>query len=297
MSDKPILVTGATGAQGKALSKILLQRGVPVRAMTRNPAKPTAKQLAALGAEVVAGDLDDEESLNQACAGMYGVFALQNFWEKGVGFQREVDQGCKLARAAKQAGVEHFLQTSVAGCDNAAGVQHFQSKWAIEQYVDEIGLPRTFLREVFFMENFFEPVMGGSGKKAINPALVISVLQGCLNKDTSLHMVTVDDIAWFAAEIFSKPDQYLGKTLDIASDSLTVAQMKAAWRKVSGKRPLPVGLPAWALRLVNAEAARQYDWNNRTGWHFDLEPLREIKPDLTRFEDFLSHRLKDAENA
>ncbi|HET8707935.1 MAG TPA: NmrA family NAD(P)-binding protein, partial [Pseudomonadales bacterium] len=137
-----ILVTGATGAQGGALVPHLLKRGFRVRALTRNPAKPAGQALAAAGAEVVAGDLDDEASLERACAGVYGVFSVQNFWEKGVGYQREVDQGCKLARAAKKAGVKHFLQTSVANCDDAAGVLHFESKYAIEKYIDSLQLPR-----------------------------------------------------------------------------------------------------------------------------------------------------------
>src|SRR5690554_188173 len=156
---KTILVTGATGAQGGALVPELIKRGFRVRAMTRNIDKPSALALKVLGAELVAADLDDEVSLQCACEGVYGVFAVQNFWERGVGFQGEIDQGCRLARAAKKQGVGHFVQTSVSNCDNAEGVLHFQSKYEIEKYIDQLALPRTFLREVFFMENFLEPVV------------------------------------------------------------------------------------------------------------------------------------------
>lgn len=284
-----VLVTGATGAQGGSLARRLLARDVPVRALTRNPDKPAARALADAGAELMAADMNDEASLERACKGVSGVFSVQNFWEKGVGYRGEVEQGCRLARAAAGAGVEHFVQTSVAGCDDAKGVRHFQSKYAIEKYVDELGLPRTFLREVFFMENFFEPIMGG-GKKSIDPRWTLRVLQGALRPDLSFHMVTVEDIAWFAADMFINPDDYLGRTVDVASDSLTVSQMKAVYEEVSGKRAPRLALPFGLVRLGNAEMGRQLDWNNRKGWHFDLSPLRERCPELTSFRTFLKRR-------
>lgn len=286
-----ILVTGATGAQGGALVPQLLKSGFRVRALTRNPAKPSGQALAALGAEVVAGDLDDEASLERAFEGVYGVFSVQNFWEKGVGFQREVEQGCKLARAAKKANVQHFVQTSVANCDDAEGVQHFESKYEIEKYIDSLKLPRTFLREVFFMENFTQPVMASGNKKAINPFWIIPTIVGLLDKDTRFHMICVEDIAWFAADVFANPAEYLGKEVDIAGDSLTPGEMKAIFHKVTGRRVIPT-IPALTrlfLRLVNPESARQFRWNNEKGWHFDISPLRRRHPGLVSFETFLQN--------
>lgn len=285
-----ILVTGATGAQGGALVPLLLKQGFAVRALTRNPEKSAGQALKKLGCEVVAGDLDDEASLERACAGVHGVFALQNFWEKGVGYQREIDQGCKLARAAKKAGVAHFVQTSVANCDNADGVLHFQSKHEIEKYIDSLGLPRTFLREVFFMENFTDPVMLGGNKKPMDPYWVMPMICGLLDADTRFHMITVDDIAWFAADIFSHPEAFLGKHVDVASDSLTPAEMKAVFRKVTGKRVLPMinFTTRFFLRLINPESARQFRWNNTVGWHFDLAPLRKRHPGMVSLEQFLT---------
>lgn len=291
-----ILVTGATGAQGGRLAQRLLEVGVPVRAMTRNADKPAARRLASAGAELVVADMDDEASLARACRGVHGVFSVQNFWEKGVGYRGEVAQGRRLARAAAEAGVGHFLQTSVAGCDRAEGVQHFQSKHAIEQYVDELGLPRTFLREVFFMENFFEPIVG-SGKHAIAPHWTLRLLQGALRPDLSFHMVCMDDIAWFAADILLNPERYLGETVDIASDSLTVAQMKTVYEEVCHRRAPRVGLPFALARLGNREMGRQLDWNNRVGWHFDLAPLRRRHPELSSFRTFLENRIGGAAHA
>ena len=223
---KSILVTGATGAQGGALVPLLLAKGFQVRALTRNPNKPAAQALTRQGVEVVAGDMDDEASLERACADMYGVFAVQNFWEKGVGHEREVEQGCKLARAAKKANVQHFVQTSVANCDNAKGVLHFESKHKIETYIDSLNLPRTFLREVFFLDNFTQPVMTSGNKKSMDPFWVLPSIIGLLDDDTPFHMIAVEEIAWFAADVFQHPESYLGKHLDVAGDVLTPKQMK-----------------------------------------------------------------------
>lgn len=286
----PILVTGATGAQGRALVLRLLEQGLSVRAMTRNPDKPGARELAAAGADLVSADLNDEASLRRACKGVHGVFAVQNFWEKGVGYQGEIDQGCRLARAARDNDVAHFVQTSVAGCHQAPTVHHFHSKYVIERYVDELELPRTFLREVFFMENFFEPVVGSAGKRAVDPQWTLRMLDGALRRDLSFHMVTVDDIAWFAADAFMNPGENLGRTVDVASDSLTVAQMKAVYASVLARRAPRLPIPSALTRRLNPEMGRQLDWNNRVGWHFDLGPLRERHPELTSFRQFLLRR-------
>ncbi|MEE2733340.1 MAG: NmrA/HSCARG family protein [Pseudomonadota bacterium] len=288
---KRILVTGATGAQGGALIPLLLEKGFRVRALTRDPAKASAQALARQGVEVVAGDLDDEASLHRACSDCDGVFSVQNFWEKGVGHAREVEQGCKLARAAKQAGVSHFVQTSVANCDAAAGVLHFESKHKIEQYIDSLGLPRTFLREVFFMENFTQPVMTSGAKKSMSPFWVLPTIIGLLDPGTRFHMISVADIAWFAADVFEHPEQFIGQELDVAGDVLTAAEMKAVYRKVTGRRLPPVSrwLMRLMLRLVNPESARQFQWNNQQGWNFDIAPLQRRHAGLRNFEGFLRH--------
>ena len=291
---KPILVTGATGAQGGALIPLLLEKGFTVRALTRDPAKPSAQKLAQQGVEVVAGDLDDEESLHRACEGCDGVFSVQNFWEKGVGHEREVEQGCKLARAAKQAGVSHFVQTSVANCDEAEGVLHFESKHKIEQYIDSLGLPRTFLREVFFMDNFTQPVMTSGAKKSMSPFWVLPTIIGMLDKNTRFHMITVQDIAWFAADVFAHPEEFIGKELDVAGDVLTVGEMKAVYHKVTGRYLPPVSrfLMRLMLRIVNPESARQFKWNNQQGWKFDIAPLQQRHAGLVNFETFLRNYYK-----
>ena len=143
-SDKLILVAGATGRQGSAVVRHLRPKGWRLRALTRNPGSPAAQDLARQGIEIVQGDLEEPESLERATEGVYGVYSVQDFW--AVGAKREVMQGRNLADAAKKAAVQHFVYSSVGGAERHSGIDHWESKWEIEQHIRNIGLPATVLR-------------------------------------------------------------------------------------------------------------------------------------------------------
>ena len=155
---KVILVTGATGHQGGAVARELLARGHRVRAMTRKPEGDASRELASQGAEVVAGNLDDEASIRKALSSAWGAFAVQNAWEVGV--EGEETQGERFAKAAKEAGVQHFVYTSVASADRGTGIPHFENKFRIEETVRGLGFPsHVILRPVFFMENWLSAIL------------------------------------------------------------------------------------------------------------------------------------------
>jgi uncharacterized protein YbjT (DUF2867 family) len=275
---KIILVTGATGKQGGAVVRHLLGQGFAVRALTRDPGKLNAIALSAKGVEVVKGDMEDRASLRRAMTDVYGVFSVQNYWEKNVGYDGEIRQARNLAQAAKDAGVSHFVQSSIANCDNAKGVKHAESKWEIEKLVASLGLPHTFIRTVFFMDNFFIPKVG---------AMTFPMLSGGLHRKTRFHLLAADDIGWFVTTAFTQPEKYLGQTLEIAGDSLTVQEMKQVYYKVMGKRPSGLKFPAWLLGLMNREFLEQLRWNNRVPWDFSIQKLRVLHPRLSSFESFL----------
>src|SRR6516225_8997753 len=132
-TNKTVLVTGATGRQGGAVIRHLLRNEWKLRALTRNPNAPPAQELTRQGVEVVQGDLDDPASLERAARGVYGVYSVQDFWS--VGAKREVDQGKNLAEAAKKAGVEHFVYSSVGGAERNSRIDHWESKWEIEKHI------------------------------------------------------------------------------------------------------------------------------------------------------------------
>src|SRR5512145_2065640 len=116
MADKRIIaIVGATGAQGGSLARAILadkSGQFAVRAITRNPDGDKAKALKKAGAEVVRADLDDEGSLKKAFTGAYGAFCITNFWEH-FSPEKEIAQAGNMARAAKAAGVQHVIWSTL----------------------------------------------------------------------------------------------------------------------------------------------------------------------------------------
>ena len=117
--DRTILITGITGHQGGAVARALQGRGFHLRGLTRNPGSERAAALAHDGIEIVKGDLDDDAALRGVLAGAWGVFSVQNPLDGGVG--REVAQGKRLATLAREAGVEHFVYSSVGSAHKQTG--------------------------------------------------------------------------------------------------------------------------------------------------------------------------------
>ncbi len=168
--ERLILVAGATGNQGGAVARSLLDRGFRVRGLTRNPHKPDAQALTEQGAEVVQGDMEDRSAMDRVLEGAYGVFSVQNFWE--AGYDREVQQGKTVADAAKAASVEHLVYSSAGSAHRQTGIPSFDSKWEVEEHVRQTGLPYTILRPVWFMQNWEgmrEHILGGTLAQPLDP--------------------------------------------------------------------------------------------------------------------------------
>jgi uncharacterized protein YbjT (DUF2867 family) len=276
-NDRLILVTGATGQQGGAAARHLLAQGWRVRGLTRSAASDKARALQERGAEVAEGDLYDRASVDAALQGAYGVFSVQNFWLPEVGAEGEVRQGNLLADAAQAAGVQHFVYTSVGGAEKNTGIPHFDSKWAIEQHIQALGLPATVLRPVFFMDNLNWSRQG--------------ILQGTYNSigirpERTMQMIAADDIGALAALAFDRPGEYLGRSLEIAGDELTEAQIAETLTRVIG-RPVQVAPPQqWGNRNTE-EGQKMVRWFNEVGYQADIHALRQAYPALRTFEQFL----------
>jgi len=152
-TDRTVLITGATGRQDGAVIRHMLAHGWNLLALTRNSSSYAARDLARRGVGVLQGDLEDPTSLEGATQGAYGIYSVQDFWQ--VGARREVQQGKNLAEAAKKAGVEHFVYSSVGGAERNSGIDHWESKWEIEKHIRKLGLSATILRPAGFMENYY----------------------------------------------------------------------------------------------------------------------------------------------
>jgi len=282
--DGPVLVTGATGRQGGAVVRHLQRAGIPVRALCRNPSSEGARRLGAAGIPVVGGDLDRPASLGPALDGAAGVFSVQNYWEPGIGYAGEVRQGRTLAEAAHRAGVQLFVQSTMADADEdlAPLPAHFLSKRRIEAVVDDLGLPRTFLGTVFFMDNLGDKAMGGP--------LLFPMLTGALEPGTQLQMLSVTDIGRAAATVFGSPGHFTGTRLDLVGDVLTVAQMRSVYRRATGRRPQGWAMPTAVSRRLSPEFVEQLEWQVAAGFTARPDDTRRHVPAVLDLEQHLRSR-------
>lgn len=287
LTERLILVTGATGNQGGAVARSLLKRGFRVRALTRNPQNPKAQALAEQGAEVVQGDLDDLASVGQAVKGVYGVFSVQNFYETGA--EGEIQQGIMLADAAKAANVQHFIYSSVGSAERKTGIAHFDSKWQIEEYVRQISIPHTVFRPVAFNYS----IASLDNRK--------SVLEGTwtmpLSRDTRLQVLSEEDYGVFVAMALENSEQWLGRSLEVASDELSMIEMAEAFGRVIGRSVEYVQMPWEQFRQASGEElTSMLRWFEDVGYDADLVALRNEYP-LTTFEQYLrNHGWENVEN-
>jgi uncharacterized protein YbjT (DUF2867 family) len=261
-SKKTVLVTGATGNQGGAVAHELLSRGgYRVRAMTRKPESERARALSNQGAEVVAGDLNDETSLRKAMGGAWGVFAVQNTWEAGI--EGEEEQGHRQARLARDAGVQHYVYTSVASAHRKTGIPHFENKWRIEDTVRSLGFPsHVIIRPVFFMENLLGPWF--------KPGIEQGKLGLAIKPTTRLQMIAVDDIGKYGRWAFDQHEQLNRREIDIAGDELTGPQTATVLSRATGHPVEFEPPPIEAVRQGSADFAAMLEWFDRVGYNADI---------------------------
>lgn len=271
-----VLVSGATGQQGGAVARRLLERGFAVRALTRDPGQPAARELADLGVEIVEGDLEDRSSIDRALEDVNGVFSVQQFWEVGV--EGEARQGKALADAAKAAGVSHIVYSSVGSAHRETGIPHFESKWEVEEHARGLGLPLTVLRPVYFMQNWEmmrDQVFGGTLPQPLDP-------------DKPLQMIDSQDIGGFAAMAFEDPEQWIGREVDLAGDEMTMPEIADTFFRVAGREINYFQVP-WDQfeEQMGEEYTVMYRWFNDVGYEADIAALKKEHPGLVTFQQYL----------
>ncbi len=246
MADRKIIaVVGATGAQGGGLVRAILadpDGGFAARAITRDVNSDKARELAKLGAEVVAADVGDEASLAKAFAGVYGAYCVTFFWAH-FSPDKETAEVRNMARAARAAGVQHVIWSTLEDTrqwvpltDNRMPtlmehykVPHFDAKGAANKFFTELGVPTTFLHTSFYWDNLIYFGMGP--KKGPDGVLGITLPMG----DKKLPGIAAEDIGRCAYGIFKAGNALIGKTVGIAGGHLTGAQMAAELSQVLGQ--------------------------------------------------------------
>jgi uncharacterized protein YbjT (DUF2867 family) len=259
MSEPVILITGATGQQGGATARALIGQGFTIRALTRKPDSDAARALAAGGAQVVRGNLDDSSTLRGALAGAWGAYSVQNTWEAGV--EKEEEQGKRFATLAKEAGVEHFVYASEASAHRQTGIPHFDNKARVEDTVRSLGFPSTvIIRPVFFMENLVGPWFMHGDTLAV-----------ALADTTRLQMIAVKDIGQYGALAFTNADELNGREIDIAGDAATMPEAAAALSAGLGRPIRFMRLPIAEVRKNSEDLALMLEWFEEIGYDADID--------------------------
>lgn len=280
--DRPghvILVLGATGRQGGSTARHLLEQGWQVRAFVRDPGKPQAKSLAELGAQVAVGDLDDADSIRRAMSGVYGVFSVQTPLGEG-GVPAEERHGKLVADIAAEAGPAHFVHSSVGGAERPEGLHWRETKLRIEERIREHGLPATFLRPAYFMENLdmFPPILEDGGL----------VYRRGLAPGVKLQMIAAADIGFFAADTFAQGTDTIGRHVELAGDELSGDEIAAAFGRHTGLPSRFETIPPDDLVNQSHWQVDAYSWLNRIGYHADIPALRACHPRLETLDGWLA---------
>ena len=275
MSQKlAVIVTGATGNQGGAVVKSLLERGHEVRAVTRSTDSAKARELANAGVTLVRASLEDTAALTKALEGATSLFAMTTPFEEGT--QAETRQGMSAADAAKAAGV-HLVFTSVGSANRQTGIPHFDSKYEVEEHIAKIGVRATVLAPVYFMENLH------FGKEQLAKGIYATPLP----PTRQLAQVAVADIGAVAVRLLEDPGRFTRKRFDLGSDELTGNDVLAISR-VIGRPFTYFQVPLDVIRQrMGEDGVKMYEWFDRVGFTVDRAALRREFPDVA-FHDFES---------
>lgn len=307
MSEKKIIaVVGATGAQGGGLVRSILNDpdgGFAARAITRNTDSPKAQELAALGAEVVAADVDDVESLERAFDGAHGAYCVTFFWEH-FSPEKENQHARNMAIAAKKAGVEHVIWSTLEDTRQwvpleddrmptlmgSYKVPHFDAKGESDRVFAEEGVPTTNLLTSFYWDNLIHFGMGPKPGPDGNLAFTLPMGDG------KLPGIAAEDIGRAAYEIFKSGDSLIGKTVGIAGEHLTGEEMAAALTEAYGSDVVYNAIEPDVYRGLGFPGADDLgnmfqfkrDFQDVFCGNRDLEASRSLVPSLQTFKGWLS---------
>jgi uncharacterized protein YbjT (DUF2867 family) len=307
MADKKtIAVIGATGAQGGGLVRAIQadkSGQFAARAITRNPNSEKAQKLKQSGIEVVAGDADKPETLGKAFGGAYGAFVVTNFWEH-FSPERELTQARNMAQAAKAAGVQHVIWSTLEDTrkwvpleddrmptlQGKYKVPHFDAKGEADQSFRDLGVPTTFLLTSFYWDNL---IYFGSGPQRMPDGSLAIVFP---MDDKKLPGIAVEDIGKSALGIFKRGREFINKTVGIAGEHLTGAEMARTLTQALGQEIKYNNVPPEVFRSFGFPGAddlgNMFQFNRDFNQHFvgarDLAFTRTLNPELQTFEEWLA---------
>jgi uncharacterized protein YbjT (DUF2867 family) len=307
MADKKIIaVAGATGAQGGGLVRAILndpKGGFAARALTRDPGSAKAKELARQGAEVVAANLDDAPSVKKAFAGAYGAYCVTFYWAH-LSPEKEIAEATVMAETAKADGLQHVIWSTFEDTRRFVPldddrmptlmgrykVPHFDGKAEANGVFTKLGVPVTFLLTSFYWDNFIH--FGSGPKRGPDGKLAITFPLG----QAKLPAIAAEDIGLCAYVIFKKGKALVGKTVGIAGEHLTGAEMAAALTRALGQEVRYNDVPPEVYRGFGFPGADDLgnmfqfkrDFNEVYCGARPLAGARELNPALQTFDAWLA---------
>ncbi|HEX2122026.1 MAG TPA: NmrA/HSCARG family protein [Thermoanaerobaculia bacterium] len=305
MNQKIIAVVGATGAQGGGLVRAITSDPngqFLARAITRDVSSDKAAELASLGAEVVAGDVDDPESLRRAFEGAYGAYCVTFYWAH-FSPEKELAHARAMATAARDAGVQHAIWSTLEDTRNLVPlsdermptlmgkykVPHFDAKGEADAIFAELGVPTTYLLTSFYWDNFIHFGMGP--KRDADGRLAITFPMG----ESRLPGIAAEDIGRAAYGIFKRGPELIGRRVGISGEHLSGAEMAAAFSRVVGEEVRYNAVPPDVYRSFGFPGAddlgnmfqfkRDFEAEYRAAR--DVESTRALNPSLRSFSQWL----------
>ncbi|KAL8706282.1 MAG: hypothetical protein Q9201_000658 [Fulgogasparrea decipioides] len=294
---RTILITGATGKQGRACIEALLSSpsapAFSILALTRDSSSASAARLAQRSPQIkiLQGDLNDSRAIfRSASQPIHGVLGVTT----PMG-GKEVAHGTGLVDAALEAGVKHFVFTSVdrggnhRSDTNPTEVPHFRTKYDIEQHLlakaSGTDLMWTVLRPVAFMDNLQPGLLGKLFATAWKVAL----------KNGKLQLIATEDVGWFAAQAFLHPEEYRDRALSLAGDELTFGEADAAFMdKVGYRMPLAYEFLARFGLWLSEDFGSMFIFFRDEGFGADVETLRLKRPEMMKLGDWVEKKRRNA---
>lgn len=293
MSKQPILVAGATGTQGGAVVDALIEAGMKVRSLVRDPHSAAARALTDRGVDLVRGDFDDAGSLAEAMRDVTGVFSVQVPPIPGD-LDSELRTGHLLIEAARNAAVETFVHTSVARAgdqtrfvdwdNNRWWPDYWNSKSGVNDAVKAAGFPRwVILKPAFMMDNFIPPKVGW-----MFPSLARGAIDTALKADTRLDLIAAADVGRFAAAGFADPARFDRQEIDLAAESLTMTEVAETIASVTGRPIVAKSMSGAEARAAGNHAGlvENQQWASVEGYKVDLHRAWSHGIALERFRDW-----------
>jgi len=303
---KVIAVVGATGAQGGGLVRAIVNDksgAFAARAMTRDVSSPKAKGLAQMGAEVVAGDVDDVDSLKRAFSGAHGAFCVTFFWSH-FSAEKEITEARNMAEAAKAAGVQHVIWSTLEDTrrwiplsddrmptlHGKYKVAHFDGKGEANAIFVNMGLPVTLLNTSFYWDNFI--YFGAGPKVGPDGVLALTFPMG----DKRLPGIAAEDIGKCALGVFKAGREFVGKEIGIAGEHLTGAQLAEKMTRALGRQIQYNDVPPEVYRGFGFPGADDMgnmfqfkrDFNDDYVRARNIALARRLNPELQDFDSWLA---------